>query len=87
MYEPPGHDQTDDVRVKRDDDDAIEYVGAPTEFADADEVPEWVENVAKVLFFLPTALMTATTIPFVLLALVVVICACLMAFGAVVGAV
>lgn len=47
----------------------IEYVGAPTEFAEAQEAPEWVTMVAKLLFFLPAALVTATTIPFILLGL------------------
>jgi hypothetical protein len=52
----------------------IEYVGAPTEFADAQEVPEWVANVARVLFFLPTAFVTATTIPFIMLGIILVCC-------------
>jgi hypothetical protein len=58
--------------------DEDEYVGAPTEYADADEVPEWVANVAKILFFLPAAFVTATTIPIILIG-VVVMC-CLLAF-------
>jgi hypothetical protein len=52
----------------------IEYVGAPTEFADAQEVPAWVANAAKILFFLPTAFVTATTIPFIMLGIVLVCC-------------
>jgi hypothetical protein len=52
----------------------IEYVGAPTEFADAQEVPEWVANIAKILFFLPTAFVTATTIPIILMGMVLVCC-------------
>ncbi len=64
----------------------IEYVGSPTEFADADEVPEWVATAAKILFFLPAALVTASTIPFLFLGLVIAICACLIAFGSVVSA-
>lgn len=68
-------------------DDEVEYVGAPTEFADAEEVPEWVANVAKILFFLPSALVTATTIPFLLLAILFACCMCLFAFSALVGAV
>ncbi len=68
-------------------DDEIEYVGAPTEFANADEVPEWVANVAKVLFFLPSALITTSTIPFLFLAIIFACCMCLFAFSAAVGAV
>lgn len=64
----------------------IEYVGSPTEFADADEVPEWVATAAKILFFLPAALVTASTIPFLFLGLVVVMCACLIVFGSLVSA-
>ncbi len=45
--------------------DEIEYVGAPTEYADAEEVPEWVANIARILFFLPAAYITATTIPII----------------------
>jgi hypothetical protein len=56
------------------DQEEIEYVGAPTEFADAQEVPEWVANVARILFFLPTALVTATTIPFIMLGIGLVCC-------------
>jgi hypothetical protein len=52
----------------------IEYVGAPTEFADAQEVPEWVANVARVLFFLPAAFVTATTIPIIMLGIILVCC-------------
>ena len=49
-----------------------DYVGAPTGFADAQEVPEWVATVAKLLFFLPAACVTATTIPLILLTLCLV---------------
>lgn len=70
----------------RDPEDEVEYVGAPTEFADADEVPEWVANVAKVLFFLPAAFVTATTIPLIFGGLLFAICLCLMACGALMGA-
>lgn len=54
----------------------IEYVGAPTEFADAAEVPPWVATAAKVLFFLPAALVTATTIPIIMIG-VLLVCAAL----------
>ncbi|MBI5959545.1 MAG: hypothetical protein HY866_12465 [Chloroflexi bacterium] len=43
----------------------IEFVGAPTQFADAQEVPEWVANIAKLIIFLPAAWVTATTIPII----------------------
>ncbi|MBN1564346.1 MAG: hypothetical protein JXA10_10940 [Anaerolineae bacterium] len=56
------------------DQDEIEYVGAPTEYADAEEVPEWVANIAKILFFLPAAFVTATTIPIILFVIVLVSC-------------
>jgi hypothetical protein len=56
------------------DQDEIEYVGSPTEFADAEEVPEWVANIAKILFFLPAAFITATTIPIILFGIVIVFC-------------
>lgn len=45
----------------------LEYVGAPSEFADAQEVPEWVATAAKVLFFLPAALITTTTLSLMLI--------------------
>jgi hypothetical protein len=56
------------------DRDDMGYVGAPTEFADAQEVPEWVATAAKALFFLPTAFVTATTIPIVLGAILLLAC-------------
>jgi hypothetical protein len=54
--------------------DEIEYVGAPTEFADAQEVPEWVANIARILFFLPAAFVTATTIPIVVAGIFLACC-------------
>jgi hypothetical protein len=45
------------------DQEKVEYVGAPVEFANAQEMPEWVSAVARLLFFLPAAFLTATTIP------------------------
>ena len=50
-------------------DDDVEYFGAPTEYADAQEVPEWVALAAKILFFLPGAFVTAATIPIIVLGL------------------
>ncbi len=35
------------------DEQPIEYVGAPSEFAEAAEAPAWVQAAAKVLFFCP----------------------------------
>lgn len=58
------------------DEREIEYVGAPTEFADAAEVPPWVATAAKVLFFLPAACVTATTIPIIMIG-VLMLCAAL----------
>ena len=42
-------------------------MGAPTEFAYAAEVPPWGATAAKVLFFLPAACVTATTIPIIMI--------------------
>ena len=58
------------------DEREIEYVGAPTEFADAAEVPPWVATAAKVLFFLPAACVTATTIPVIVIG-ILLLCAAL----------
>ena len=55
--------------LKQGNGDDIEYVGAPTEFADAEEVPEWVATAGKILFFLPAAIVTATTIPIIVIGL------------------
>jgi hypothetical protein len=51
-----------------------ESVGAPTEYADVDEVPEWVANVAKILFFLPATFVTATTIPIIMIGIGLLCC-------------
>jgi hypothetical protein len=57
----------------------IEFVGSPTEFANAQEVPEWVANIARFIVFLPAAWVTATTIPIILFAMfgVLMLCACM----------
>ncbi len=55
-------------------DEPVEYVGSPTPFADAAEVPEWVAQATKVLFFLPTAMVTATTIPIIMAVLTLLLC-------------
>jgi len=54
--------------------DDTEYVGAPTEYADAAEAPEWVATAAKALFFLPGALLTATALPIIAGALLLGLC-------------
>ncbi len=59
----------------------IEYVGAPSEFAEAAEAPEWVQTATKVLFFLPAALVTATTIPIIVITLALLCAACLCVFA------
>ena len=46
----------------------VEYVGAPVEFANAQEMPEWVSTAARLLFFLPAAYVTAATIPIIVIA-------------------
>ncbi len=61
----------------------IEYVGAPSEFAEAAEAPEWVQTAAKALFFLPAALVTATTIPIIVITLALLCAACLCVFASV----
>jgi hypothetical protein len=58
--------------------DEVEYVGSPTAFADAQEMPEWVAMFARVLFFVPAAFITATTIPIILLGMLLV-CGVMMA--------
>ncbi len=65
MDEPQGQDERE-----------IQYVGAPTEFTDAAEVPPWVATAAKALFFLPAAFVTATTIPIIMIG-VLLLCAAL----------
>ena len=55
-------------------DQPVEYVGSPTPFADTQEVPEWVAAAAKALFFLPTAMVTATTIPIVMIVMTLLLC-------------
>ena len=62
---------------KHPDEHATEFVGAPTEFADSAEVPQWVATAAKALFFLPAALVTATTIPIIVIG-ILLLCAGLM---------
>lgn len=68
-------------------DDDIEYVGAPTEFADAVEVPEWVATLTKVLFFLPAAFVTAAAVPLLLGIVALGLCLCLVVVVAAVGAI
>ena len=50
-----------------DQDDAVEYVGAPTEFADAEEVPNWVANIVKAIVFIPSLLAVLSAVELVLL--------------------
>ncbi|GEM_PF-2126678 len=40
----------------------VEYVGAPTEYADAQEMPGWVQTLVKVLWAAPTALAALSVI-------------------------
>lgn len=58
--------------TRPDQPEEAEYFGAPTEFADAQEMPDWVVLAAKILFFLPGALVTATTIPIIVLGVLLV---------------
>jgi hypothetical protein len=56
------------ARQPESDQEKVEYVGAPVEFANAQEMPEWVSAAARLLFFLPAAFVTATTIPILVIA-------------------
>ncbi|HEX3054040.1 MAG TPA: hypothetical protein VHP83_25525 [Aggregatilineaceae bacterium] len=40
----------------------VEYVGAPTEYADAEEMPGWIQTLVKVLWAAPTALAALSVI-------------------------
>lgn len=51
------------------EDSPVEFVGAPTEYAEAQEVPIWMANLARLLFFLPAAYVTAVTVPVILIGL------------------
>ena len=65
-----------------DQDDEVEYVGAPTEFADAEEVPSWVANIVKAIVFIPSlfAVLSVVELVFVVVGLLWV-CLCLVATG------
>jgi len=56
--------------------DEIEYVGAPTEFADAEEVPDWVAPLAKLIVAVPALLATLSMVQLVLIGVVLVCLAC-----------
>jgi hypothetical protein len=45
----------------------VEYVGAPTEYADAEEVPDWVATGTKAVFAIPTVIAALSTLGLVLL--------------------
>ncbi len=55
------HDETPDQ------DEVVEYVGAPTEFADAEEVPNWVANIVKAIVFIPSLFVVLSAVELVLL--------------------
>lgn len=54
--------------------DETEYVGAPTEFADAQEMPDWAQTLAKVVYALPAAL---TALSVIQITVLVVLVACI----------
>ncbi|MBN1451420.1 MAG: hypothetical protein JW963_10430 [Anaerolineales bacterium] len=54
-----------------------DYVGAPTEYANAQEVPGWVATLVKALATLPVGLSALTLIQ---LGLVILILACVVLF-------
>ncbi len=61
-----------------DQSDAIEYVGAPTEFADAEEVPGWLANIVKAIVFIPSLIAVLSTVELILVVVgLVVMCLCL----------
>jgi hypothetical protein len=45
----------------------VEYVGAPTEYADAEEVPDWVATGAKAVVAIPAVLAALSVIQVALL--------------------
>ncbi len=58
--------------------DALEYVGAPTEFADADEVPSWLANLVKAIVFIPSLFAVFSTVELILVVVgLLVACLCL----------
>jgi len=60
------------VQASTPPDDELESVGAPTEYADAEEVPGWVATLAKVIYALPTLWAALTTLELILLAAVLI---------------
>ncbi|WP_119072520.1 hypothetical protein [Aggregatilinea lenta] len=51
------HDQPEDETA---------YVGAPTEYADSQEMPDWVQSGVKVLVAIPALIATLSVIELVL---------------------
>lgn len=77
-HQPPKPRPPDESPAQPD----LEFVGAPTEYADAQEAPEWVQLAAKALFFLPAAVVTATTIPIIVIGMLLVfMAACIVLFA------
>ncbi|MBN1681423.1 MAG: hypothetical protein JW966_14170 [Anaerolineae bacterium] len=56
--------------------DEVEYIGAPTEYADAQEAPEWLQMLVKALVAIPAGLAALTGLQLILLA---VLFACIVA--------
>lgn len=52
--------------------DETEYVGAPTEFADAQEAPGWVQDLVRVVVALPAAITALTAIELTLITALVI---------------
>ena len=66
------HDETPDQSSE------VEYVGAPTEFADAEEVPGWVANIVKAIVFIPSLFAVLSAVELVLIVVgLLVVCLCL----------
>ncbi len=54
------------------------YVGAPTEYADVEEMPGWVQNAVRVIAAMPALL---TTLGAIEIGLLMVLCVCLGLFA------
>lgn len=76
LNETPGHQrQPDRQEIPVPDENQDDYVGAPSEFADAEEVPGWIANLVKAIVFIPSALATLIGLQ---IALVVLLLACVL---------
>ena len=77
LGEPSGsrHESSTEQKLETVED---EYVGSPTEFADAEEVPGWMATVAKAIVAIPVAIGTVIGLQ-LLVVLTMVFCLVLVA--------